>query len=105
VKSAPNAKVKGLHNTASKGADFNADPDRRVRSQQRRTSRQIRKTDASAFVDLLTNEDTLDLVESLLPVSRERFLPPTETLAMFMAQALNADRPCQKAINELSARP
>jgi hypothetical protein len=79
-------------------------PKRHVRSQQRRTVRQIRRTDAHAFFNLLTDEATLDQVESLLPVHRERLLPPTETLAMFMAQTLNADRSCQNAINEFSAR-
>ncbi len=79
-------------------------PNRRVRSQQRRTLRQIRKTDACTFFDLLTDEATLDQVELLLPVHRERLLPPTETLAMFMAQTLNADRSCQNAINEFSVR-
>jgi hypothetical protein len=79
-------------------------PNRHVRSQQRRTLRQVRTTDAYAFFDLLTDEATLDQVESLLPAHRERLLPPTETLAMFMAQALNADRSCQNAINEFSAR-
>ena len=63
-------------------------PNRRVRSQQRRMLRQIRKTDAYAFFDLLTDDATLEQVESLLPVHRERLLPPTETLAMFMAQTL-----------------
>jgi hypothetical protein len=79
-------------------------PNRHIRSQQRRTLRQIRKTDAYAFFDLLTDDATLAQVESLLPAHRERLLPPTETLAMFMAQALNADRSCQNAINEFSAR-
>jgi hypothetical protein len=31
-------------------------------------------------------------------------LPPTEMLAMFMAQAPNVDQSCQKAINEFSVR-
>ena len=79
-------------------------PKRHARSQQRRTARQIRRTDAYAFFNLLTDEATLDQVESLLPIHRERLLPPTETLAMFMAQTLNADRSCQNAINEFSAR-
>ena len=79
-------------------------PNGHIRSQQRRAVRQIRKTDAYAFFDLLTNDATLAQVESLLPAHRERLLPPTETLAMFMAQALNADRSCQNAINEFSAR-
>ena len=80
-------------------------PNRRACSQQRRTLRRhILRTDAYAFFDLLTDNDTLDQVESLLPVHRERLLPPTETLATFMAQALNADPSCQNAINEFSAR-
>ena len=79
-------------------------PNHHVRSQQRRSWRHIRPTDAYAFFDLLTDDATLAQVESLLPAHRERLLPPTETLAMFMAQALNADRSCQNAINEFSAR-
>lgn len=80
-------------------------PNRHARTQQRRTLRRhIRSTDAYAFFDFLTDEATLDQVESLLPIHRERLLPPTETLAMFMAQALNADRSCQNAINAFSAR-
>jgi len=35
-----------------------------------------------------------------LPAHRERLFPPTETLSMFMAQALSADRSCQKAVND-----
>jgi hypothetical protein len=78
---------------------------RHDRSQQRHTMRRhIRNTHAYAFFDLLTDDATLDQVESLLPSHRERLLPPTETLAMFMAQALNADRSCQNAINAFSAR-
>jgi len=79
-------------------------PNRHVRSQQRRTLRHIRKTDAYALFDLLTDDAMLDQVESLLPTHRERLLPPTETLAMFMAQVLNSDRSWQNAINEFSAR-
>lgn len=80
-------------------------PNRHLRSRQRRTLRRhVRGTDAYAFFDLLTDDATLDQVERLLPTHRERLLPPTETLAMFMAQALNADRSCQNAINEFAAR-
>jgi hypothetical protein len=34
-----------------------------------------------------------------VPEHRERFYPPAETLSMFLAQALNADRSCQHAVN------
>jgi hypothetical protein len=62
------------------------------------------QTDAYSFFDLLTDDATLERVDSLLPAHRERRLPPTEALAMFMAQALSADRSCQNAINEFAAR-
>jgi hypothetical protein len=51
---------------------------------------------ASAFVAARTlptrhraGPALLDDVESLLPEHRERVFPPTETLAMFMAQSLS----------------
>jgi hypothetical protein len=54
--------------------------------------RSLRSIDAYAFFDLLTDSSMLDQVDSHLPAHRERLLPPTETLAMFLAQALGADR-------------
>jgi hypothetical protein len=45
-----------------------------------------------------------DEVESLLPDYRERLLPPTETLAMFLAQALGSDRSCQFAVDTFVSR-
>ena len=69
---------------------------RRVRQQVRE---EVRASDACAFFNLLTGPDLLEEVETLLPPHRERLFPPTETLSMFLAQALNADRSCQKAVN------
>ena len=43
-------------------------------------------------------------VESVLPDHRERCFPPTETLSMFLAQALSADRSCQKAVDEAAIK-
>jgi Transposase DDE domain len=70
----------------------------RVRQQQRICA-QVRSTESTSFFNLLTDPDLLDEVESLLPTHRERLFPPTETLSMFLAQALNADRSCQRAVN------
>jgi hypothetical protein len=42
----------------------------------------------------------LDRVEALLPDHRERLFPPTETLSMFVAQALSEDGSCQQAVND-----
>ena len=50
--------------------------------------------------NLLTGDDLLDEVESLLPAHRERLYPPTETLSMFLAQAMSADRSCQNMVNQ-----
>lgn len=80
-------------------------PSRSACARQRRAlKRGLRSIDAYAFFDLLTDPSMLDQVESQLPVHRERLLPPTETLAMFLAQALSADRSCQQAVDSFIAR-
>lgn len=72
--------------------------------QQQRACRQTSNTDAYAFFNLLTSPELLDCVESLLPDHRERLFPPTETLSMFLAQALSADRSCQNAVDEAAVK-
>lgn len=72
--------------------------------QQQRARRYISNTDAYAFFNLLTGPELFEHVESLLPVHRERLFLPTETLSMFMVQALSADRSCQKAVNEMAVK-
>ena len=72
--------------------------------QQRRVRRGAEASDAEAFFNLLTGPEWFDKVESLLPTHRERLFPPTDTLAMFLSQALSADRSCQKAVNDLAVR-
>ena len=72
--------------------------------QQHCVSNYARNSDAYAFFNVLTSEHLLDKVESLLPEHRERVFPPTETLSMFLAQALSADRSCQKAVNEAAVK-
>ncbi|MEO8441969.1 MAG: IS4 family transposase, partial [Betaproteobacteria bacterium] len=72
--------------------------------QQHRVRSHARNSDSYAFFNLLTSEQLLGKVESLLPDHRERLFPPTEVLSMFMAQALDADRSCQKAVNEAAVK-
>jgi Transposase DDE domain len=72
--------------------------------QQRRIRKHARNSDAYAFFNLLTGPELFDQVESLLPPHRERLFPPTETLSMFLAQALSADRSCQKAVDDTAIR-
>lgn len=72
--------------------------------QQHRVRKHASDSDAYAFFNLLTSEHLLDKVESLLPEHRERLFPPTETLSMFMTQALSADGSCQKVVNEAAVK-
>ncbi len=70
------------------------------RYQQQRIQKYAKNSDSYQFFNLLTSPELLSTVEELLPKHRERLYPPTETLAMFLAQALNQDRSCQKAVND-----
>ena len=80
-------------------------PNPKVRAQQQsRVRKQVRDNDAYSFFNLLTGPDLLNDVEALLPEHRERVFPPTETLSMFVAQALSADRSCQKAVNDTAIK-
>lgn len=80
-------------------------PNPRARAQQQgRVRRQAEQSDAYAFFNLLTSPALLDEVESRLPEHRERLFPPTETLSMFLSQALSADRSCQRAVNEAAVK-
>lgn len=74
------------------------------RLQQQRVRKHATDNDAFSFFNLLTGTGLLDQVESLLPEHRERLFPPTETLSMFLAQALSADRSCQRAVNDTAIK-
>ena len=73
-------------------------------AQQRRVQQRVENIDACGFFNLLTGAELLDDVESLLPEHRERLFPPTETLAMFMAQALSADGSCRQAVDDAAVK-
>lgn len=80
-------------------------PNPRLRAQQQnRVRHRANDSDAYAFFNLLTGPELLTQVESLLPEHRERLFPPTETLSMFLSQALSADRSCQRAVNETAVK-
>ena len=72
--------------------------------QQQRVRSCGANSDSYAFFNLLTGAELLERVESLLLKHRERLFPPTETLSMFLAQALSADRSCQKAVDEAAIK-
>ena len=80
-------------------------PNRNAGAQQRRVVRSLAdRSDAYTFFNILTGPELFDEVESMLPEHRERLFPPTETMSMFLAQALNADRSCQKAVDEAAVK-
>ncbi|CUS38649.1 conserved hypothetical protein [Candidatus Nitrospira nitrosa] len=72
--------------------------------QQQRIRRHVHHSDAYTFFNLLTGPALLSDIESLVPPHRDRVFPPTETLSMFLAQALSADRSCQKAVNDTAVK-
>ena len=72
--------------------------------QHKRIRQHAANSDSYEFFNLLTGPELLDQVESLLPGHRERLFPPTETLSMFLAQALGADRSCQSAVNDAAIK-
>lgn len=77
---------------------------RSVLFQQHRVQRYAAISDAFSFFNQLTSPDLLDILESTLPEHRERLFPPTETLSMFLAQALNPDRSCQNIVNDTAVK-
>lgn len=68
--------------------------------QHRRINAYRANSDSYCCFNLLTSDTLLDKVEDLLPEHRERLYPPTETLSMFLAQAMSADRSCQYGVNQ-----
>ena len=62
------------------------------------------RLDSVGVFNLITDDRFLDTIEAQLPAHRERTYPPTETLAMFVAQVLNDDSSCQRAVNDRIVR-
>lgn len=76
-----------------------------ARVKQQRIRSIVKNSDSYSFFNLLTGPEMLMKVEELLPeVHRERQFPPTETLSMFLAQAMSEDRSCQKAVNDAAIK-
>jgi hypothetical protein len=73
------------------------------RPQQSGVGRHARQLHAHDFFNLLTGDDLLARVEQHMPPHRERLYPPTDTLALFMAQSLNQDGACRQVVNHHAA--
>ena len=75
------------------------------RCKQQRIKTLANNSDSYSFFNLLTGPELLSRVDQLLPEDyRERRFPPTETLSMFLAQAMSADRSCQKAVDDAAIK-
>lgn len=66
---------------------------------QRRINSHTKQLDTFSFFNLLTSPELFSTVEKSLPEYRERKYPPTETLSMFLSQAMSTDRSCQNIVN------
>jgi hypothetical protein len=75
-----------------------------AKRQQQRVLDHAGNANSLAFFNLLTGPQLLDRVEGLLPDHRERLFPPTETLSMFLAQALSADGSCRQAVDDAAVK-
>ncbi len=72
----------------------------RIFHQRNRVNHYANSSNSYTWFNLLTSDQLLDTVESLLPEHRERQYPPTETLSLFLSQAMSADRSCQNVVNQ-----
>jgi hypothetical protein len=75
-----------------------------VSGQRARIGPHAENADAYSMFNLLTGPRVLERVEAALPPHRERLFPPTETLAMRLAQALSADGSCQHIVNQVALK-
>ncbi len=73
---------------------------RPVTGQQQRVGRYAGSADSYTMFNLLTGPQLFDQLESVLPQHRERLFSPTETLSLFLAQALSADGSCRQVVND-----
>ncbi|MDB6042344.1 MAG: family transposase [Gammaproteobacteria bacterium] len=67
------------------------------RQQRDDIHRQSTRAGAVDLFNLLTGPELLKMTETYQPEHRERLYPPTVTLSMFIKQALESDRSCQRA--------
>ena len=71
-------------------------------SQKKKIHHFANNTHAADFLALLSHRELASTIENNLPTHhRERIYTPTKTLSMFLAQTLNEDRSCSKAVNDM----
>lgn len=70
-------------------------------SKQTKIKNHAKNITATDFIELLSNDELRSIIENNTPKYREQIYTPMQTLSMFLAQALNDDRSCSKAVNDL----
>jgi Transposase DDE domain len=70
-------------------------------SQQKKLQYHANNLNSSDFVDLLSSDTLTATIKEHVPQFREQIYTPTQTLSMFVAQALNEDRSCSKAVIDM----
>lgn len=70
-------------------------------SQKKKFNELANNSNANSFIDLLSNQNLKEILDKHSPLHRNRIYNPITTLSMFLAQALNEDRSCSKAVNDL----
>lgn len=68
--------------------------------QQGRIEKHRQSFNASEFANALNSPQLLSVIEAQSLTHRERKFSQDETLAMFLSQAMSADRSCQNAVNQ-----
>lgn len=70
-------------------------------SQKKKLHHLAKNTDATHFLNVLSNKGLVETIKKNTPEHRERIYTPLKTLSMFLAQTLNEDRSCSKAVNDM----
>ncbi len=71
-------------------------------TQQARVQHYMRTSDVYSFANLLDSPELL--ITNTRPHERNRLFPSTETLSMFMMQAMKPDRSCQGIVNDAAIK-
>ena len=70
-------------------------------SQQKKIQNHAKNTNATDFLKLLSCDELSSTIEKNIPQYRENIYTPMQTLSMFLAQTLNEDRSCNKAVIDM----
>jgi uncharacterized protein YPO0396 len=73
-----------------------------LKHQEKSALKKIKNRSFHAFESLISQSELLEVLQKELPNYRNRLYTPTQTLCMFIAQALNSDNSCQNVVNEMA---